>query len=165
MYPVRYLLTRKGEIGRGAPKQSCKCGLNRAYMKIRTPNSCYSNTTIFEYFYWYLGFVVWQISGHFGRVYHSNNCASDGAFLFSLVYVMYLNIESYLHWKQIKSKLGKSCILYEWFSFLYTWIGLMSMSAVPRPLTDRLYTKSLPCFCNWLINKISEVAKGQLGLA
>ena len=36
-----------------------------------------------------LGFVVWEISGHFGGVYQSRYCASDGAFLFSFVYVMY----------------------------------------------------------------------------
>ena len=58
-------------------------GLNRAYMKIRTPNSCCTdNTWFFEYFYGFLGFVDWKISGHFGGVYQSLYCASDGAFLF-----------------------------------------------------------------------------------
>ena len=32
------------------------------------------------------------------------------AFLFSFVYVIYLNIASYLYGKQIKSKFGLSCI-------------------------------------------------------
>ena len=59
-------------------------------MKIRTPNSCCTdNIFFFEYFYGFLGFVVLQISGHFGGVYQSHYCASDGAFLFSFVYAKY----------------------------------------------------------------------------
>ena len=65
---------------------------------------CYLYNTSF---YGFLGFVVWEISGHFGGVYQSRYCASDGAFLFSFVYVMYLNFASYLCGKQIKSKLGE----------------------------------------------------------
>ena len=43
---------------------------------------------------------------------------------------MYLDIASYLYGKQIKSKLGTK--LYLWMIFIvYTWIGLVSMSAVP----------------------------------
>ena len=57
------------------------------------------------------GFVVWQISGHFGGVYQSHYCVSDGAFLFSLVYVMYLNIASALHEKQIMSQFGNKFYL------------------------------------------------------
>ena len=38
-------------------------------------------------------------------------CASDGAFLFSFVYVMYLNIASYWYLKQIKSQLGTKLYL------------------------------------------------------
>ena len=41
----------------------------------------------------------------------SHYCVSDGAFLFSFVYVMYLNIASYLYGKQIKSKLGTELYL------------------------------------------------------
>ena len=63
-----------------------------------------------------MGFVVLQISGHFGGVYQSHYCASDGAFLFSFVYVMYLNIDSYLYGKQIRSKLGNN--LYLWMIFI-----------------------------------------------
>ena len=44
-------------------------------------------------------------------VYQSRHCASDGAFNFSFVYVMYLNITSYLYGKQIKSKLGNTMCL------------------------------------------------------
>ena len=54
----------------------------------------YRKHLIFEYFYGFLGFVVCEISGHFGGVYQSRYCASDDAFLFSFVYVMYLNIAS-----------------------------------------------------------------------
>ena len=126
-----------GEIGWEVPEQCLRLsfGLNRAYIKIRTPNSpCTDNNWFFEYFYGFLGFVVWEISGHFWGVYQSHYCASAVAFLFSFVYVIYLNIASYLYGKQIKSKFGLSCI-YEWFSFVYAWIGYISMSAVPCPLT------------------------------
>ena len=67
--------------------------------------------TLFEYFYGFVGFVVWEIRGHFGGVYQSRYCASDGAFLFSFVYVMDLNIASYLYGKQIKSKMGNKLYL------------------------------------------------------
>ena len=129
--------------GERYPNSVVSFGLNRAYIKIQTPNSpCTDNTWFFEYFYGFLGFVVWEISGHFWGVYQSHYCASAVAFLFSFVYVIYLNIASYLYGKQIKSKFGLSCI-YEWFSFVYAWIGYISMSAVPCPLTPykrrRLY--------------------------
>ena len=79
---------------------------------MRTPNLCCTeNTYFFEYFYGFLGFVVWEISGHFGGVYQSRYCASDGAFVFSFVYVMYLNIVSYLYGKQIKSNLWNTMCL------------------------------------------------------
>ena len=92
-------------------------GLNRAYIKIRTPNSpCTDNTWCFKYFYGFLGFVVWEISGHFWGVYQSHYCASAVAFLFSFVYVIYLNIASYLYGKQIKSKLWTK--LYLWMIFI-----------------------------------------------
>ena len=78
------------------------------------------NTWFFEYFYGFLGFVVWEISGHFGRVYQSRHCASDCAFLFSFVYVMYLNIASYLYGKQIKSKLGNTMCLWMIFICVHT---------------------------------------------
>ena len=72
--------------------------------------------------------VVWEISGHFRRVYQSHKCASDGEFLFSFVYVIYLNIASDLHGKQIKKKLGLVGLLYRglsslerYFSHIPTW--------------------------------------------
>ena len=55
---------------------------------------------------WIFFGLVWQISGHFWGVYQSHYYASDGAFLFSFAYLMYLNIASYLFGKKIKSKLG-----------------------------------------------------------
>ena len=54
----------------------------------------------------FLELKFWEISGHFREVYQSHYCASDDAFLFSFVYVMYLNIASYLYGKEINSKLG-----------------------------------------------------------
>ena len=64
----------------------------------------------------FLRFVVWQISGHFWGVYQSHYCPSECAFLFSFVYVMYLNIASHLYGKQIKSKLvNKLCL---WMTFI-----------------------------------------------
>ena len=86
-------------------------------MKIRTPNlPCIDNTWFFEYFYGFLGFVVREISGHFWGVYQSHYCATAVAFLFSFVYVIYLNIASYLYGKQIKSKLWTK--LYLWMIFI-----------------------------------------------
>ena len=66
-------------------------------------------------------FVVWPNSGHFWGVYQSH-CASEGAFLFSFIYVMYLNIASYFYGKQIRSKLGN--MLYLWMIFICVTIGL-----------------------------------------
>ena len=63
-----------------------------------------------------MGFVVWEISGHFWGVYQSHYCASAVAFLFSFVYLIYLNIASYLYGKQIKSKLWTK--LYLWLIFI-----------------------------------------------
>ena len=108
------------------------------YSRVRL--ECIFNTQFFEYFYGFLGFVVWEISGHFGAAYQSHYCVSDGAFLFSFVYAIYLNIASYLYGKQIiiSQTLEISCIYQiEWFSFLYTWIGLVFMSVIPWPLKWR----------------------------
>ena len=103
--------------GERYPNSVVSFGLNRAYIKIRTPNSpCTDNTWFFEYFYGFLGFVVWEISGHFWGVYQSHYCASAVAFLFSFVYVIYLKIASYLYGKQIKSKLWTK--LYLWMIFI-----------------------------------------------
>ena len=50
----------------GYPKRVARLGLNRAYMKIRTPNSCCTDVALFfEHFYRCLHFVGWLISGHF----------------------------------------------------------------------------------------------------
>ena len=111
-------------------------------MKIRTPNSCCTdNTWFFEYFYGFLGFVVWEISGHFGGVYQSRYCASDGAFHFSFVYVMYLNIASYFCGKQIKSKLGNTRCL--WMIFICVHLKRLGLNEC---CTRTLKTKSYPNF-------------------
>ena len=110
----------KVNSGERYPNRVQSFGQNRAYMKIRTPNSCCTdNTWFFEYFYGFFGFVVWEISRHFGGVNQSRYCASDGAFLFSFVYIMYLNISSYLCGKQIKSKLGNTMCLWMIFIFVH----------------------------------------------
>ena len=43
--------------------------------------------------------------------YISHYCESEDTFPFSFVYVMYLNIASYLYGKQINSKLGNKLYL------------------------------------------------------
>ena len=52
-------------------------------------------------------------------------CASEGTFLFSFVYVMYLNIASHLYGKQIKSILGNT--LYLWMIFICVHLNLCYM--------------------------------------
>ena len=119
--------------GERYPNSVVSFGLNRAYIKIRTPNSpCTDNIWFFEYFYGFLGFVVWEISGHFGGVYQSHYCASAVAFLFSFVYVIYLNITSYLYGKQIKSKLWTK--LYLWMIFIdvrLNWLHFHECGPMP----------------------------------
>ena len=122
-------------MGEGYLNRVASFELNRAYTIIRTLNSpCTDTTWFFEYFYGFLGFVVWGISGHFWGVYQSHYCASAVSFLFSFVYVIYLHIASYLYGKQIMSNWGQSCT-YERFSFVNAWIALVSMSAAPWSLT------------------------------
>ena len=97
----------KVKSGERYPHRVVNFELNRAYMKIRTPNSwrcCTYNTWLFEYFYGFWGFVVWEISGHFGGVHQSRYCASDCAFLF---FFCICNVSKYcflLVWKAIKVK-------------------------------------------------------------
>ena len=93
-------------------------------MKSRSPNSPCTENTLFYFFLSFYGFflrfvqVVCNNSGHFLRVNKVIICAFEGAFLFSLVDVMYLNISSYLYGKQIKSnKSWEISRIYEWCSF------------------------------------------------
>ena len=125
--------------GERYPNSVVSFGLNRAYIKIRTPNSpCTDNTWFFEYFYGFLGFVVWEISGHFWGVYQSHYCASAVAFLFSFVYVIYLNIASYLFGKQIKSILWNK--LYLWMIFICVRLNRPHFhECCPMPL-NRFFT-------------------------
>ena len=103
--------------GERYPNSVVSFSLNRAHINIRTPNSpCTDNTWFFEYFYRFLGFVVREISGHLWGLYQSHYCASAVAFLFSFVYVLYLNSASFLYGKQIKSKLWTK--LYLWMIFI-----------------------------------------------
>ena len=112
--------------GERYPNRVVSFGLNRVYIKIRTPNSpCTDNTWLFEYFYGFFGFVVWEISGHFWGVYLSHYCASAVAFLFSFVYFIFLNIASYLYGKQIKSKLWT--VLYLWMIFIYVRLNRLHL--------------------------------------
>ena len=132
---TRFHICSSGKVNSGEmyPNRVVSFGINRAYMKIRTPNSCCTdNTWFFEYFYGFLGFVVWEISGHFGGVYQSRYCASDGAFLFSFVYVMYLNIASYLYGKQIKSNVDNTICL--WMVFICAHLNRLGLNDC-RPRT------------------------------
>ena len=98
----------KVKSGERYPNRVVNFVLNRAYIKIRTPNSCCTdNTWFFEYFYGFLGFVVWEISEHFGGVYQSRYCASDGAFLFSFVSKYCF----WFAWKANKVKMGNELYL------------------------------------------------------
>ena len=82
-----------------------------------------------------MGFVVWEISGHFGGVYQRRYCASDGAFRFSFVYVMCLNIASYLYGKQIKSKCGNTMCL--WMIFICVHLKRLGLNeCCTRTLTS-----------------------------
>ena len=65
---------------------------------------------IFEYFHWCLGSVVWQINGY--KEYIKVIIVHPTVHFFSFVFVMYLNIASYLYGKQIKSKLGTKLYLF-----------------------------------------------------
>ena len=121
---TRFDICSSGKVksGEGYPNRVSFFALNSAYMKTRTPNSCCTdNTQFFEC----LGFVVWEISGHFWGVYQSHYYASDGAFLFPVVNVMYLNIPSYLNGKQIKSKLGTK--LYLWMIFICVHLNRLGL--------------------------------------
>ena len=133
--------------GERYPNSVVSFGLNRAYIKIRTPNSpCTDNTWFFEYFYGFLGFVVWEISGHFWGVYQSHYCASAVAFLFSFVYVVYLNIASYLYGKQIKSKLWTK--LYLWMIFICVRLNRLHFhECCPMPLKHTIANPIIRISC------------------
>ena len=92
--------------GERYPNRVVSFGINRAYIKIRTPNSpCTDITWFFEYFYGFLEFVVLEISGHFWGVYQSHYCASAVAFLFSFVRICYISKYCFLFvWKANKVK-------------------------------------------------------------
>ena len=113
--------SEKVKSGEGYPSRLASFGL--------TPISpCTDNTLIclFGRFYGVLRLVVWPNIGHFWGVYISHNCVSKGAFLFSFVCVMYLNIASYYYGKQRKSKFEKK--LYEWMIFLCIHLNHIGLS-------------------------------------
>ena len=141
--------------GERYPNSVVSFGLNRAYIKIRTPNSpCSDNTWFFEYFYGFLGFVVWEISGHKWGVYQSHYCASAVAFLFSFVYVIYLNIASYLYGKQIKSKLWTK--LYLWMILIFVRLNRLHFHECrPFPFSEFSGTT---CKSPFLKNKLINFA-------
>ena len=123
-------------------------------MKIWTPNSCCTdNSWFFEYFYGFLGFLVWEISGHFGGVYQSRYCASDGELLFSFVYVMYLNIASYLCGKQIKSKLGNTMCL--WMIFICVHLKRLGLNECCTR-TLKTIKHIIELFIQHLLSQITE---------
>ena len=115
------------------PNRVASFGLNRSHMNIRTPNSCCTDN-IWFFMDFCDKFVVFLNSGHFWEVYQSHYCASEGEFIFSCVYEMYLNFASLLYGKQIKSKLGK--MLYLWMIVIYVpLISVICLSALPWFLT------------------------------
>ena len=126
------------------PNKVARLGLNRAYIKIRKPNlPCTENSLVFGRFYGFLRFVVWTNSGHFWGVYQSHYCVSEGAFPFSFVYGIYLNIASYLHGKQIKKKLGNK--LYVWMIFICVHVNLRYMRECPTMTLKWHFYCCLPC--------------------
>ena len=104
--------------GERYPNRVVSFGLNRAYMNIRTPNSCCTdNTWFFEYFYGFLVFVVWEISGHFRGVYQSRHHASVGAFLFFFFCICNVSKYCFLFvWKANKVAVGITMCL--WMIFI-----------------------------------------------
>ena len=135
---IRFDICSSGKVNSGEryPNRVVSFGLNRAYMKIRTPNSCCTdNTWFFEYFYGFWGFVVWEISGHFGGVYQRRYCASDGAFLF---FFCICNVSKYCFlfvWKAKKSKLGNTMCL--WMIFICVHLKRLGLNEC-RTMTLKL---------------------------
>ena len=62
--------------------------------------------------------------------YQSNYCASEGAFRFSFVYIMYLNIASYFYGKHIKSKFENK--LYLWLIFICVHLNQLGLHKGPK---------------------------------
>ena len=91
------------------------------------------------YHYGFLRFVLWPNSGHFWGVYQSQYFSSECAFLFSFVYVMYLNIASYLYEKQIKSKLGNK--LYSWMIFICVYLNLPECSSMTLNISNQIFLR------------------------
>ena len=157
----------KTKSGESYPNRVVNFELNRAYMKILTPKSCCTdNTWFFEYFYGFLGFVFWEISGHFGGVYQSRYCVSDGAFLFSFVYVLYLNIAFYLYGKQIKSKVGNKLYLQMIFICVrLNWLDIHECHTMPLKCSStRNNSSTLSEFCidTTTVYKHNAIAAGKL---
>ena len=107
---TRFDICSSGKVNSGERylNRVVSLGLNIAYMKILSSNSCCTdNTWFFEYFHGFWGFVVLEISGHFGGVYQSRYCASDGAFLF---FFCICNVSKYCFlfvWKTNKVEVGE----------------------------------------------------------
>ena len=149
---TRFDICSSGKVNSGEryPNRVVSFGLNRAYMEIRTSSSCYTDKTWFlNIFYGFSGFVVWEISGHFGGVYQSRYCASDGTFLFSFVNVMNLDISSYLYGKQIKSKFGNTIHL--WMIFICVHLNRLGLNECRTRIL-----KVLSQFSVHLISKLSS---------
>ena len=98
----------KVKSGEGYPNRVASFGLNRAHMKIRTPNlPLTDNTSCFGHFGGFLRFVVWPNIGHFGGVYESHKSATECAFLF---FFCLCNVSKHCFiflWKANKAKVGK----------------------------------------------------------
>ena len=89
-----------------------------------------------------LGFVVWEIGEHFGGVYQSHYCASDGAFLF---FFCICNVSKYYFlfvWKANKVEVRENDVFMNDFHLCtleLAWSSLVSMSTVPGPLSSIIF--------------------------
>ena len=93
----------------------------------------------FWIFYWFWGFVVWQISGHFWGVYQSHYCASDGTFLFSFVYVSkycFLCV-----WKANKAK-----VVFLWMIFIFVHLNRLGLHECRTMILNNQSVENKPCW-------------------
>ena len=78
---------------------------------------------------------MWEISGHFGAVYQSRYCASDGYISF---FFCICNVSTYCFlfvWKANKVEVGEYDVFMNDFHLCTLGNGSVSMSAIPGPLS------------------------------
>ena len=72
-----------GELGEGYSNRVESFGLDRAYMKFQTPNSCFTKLITLNLLTIFMDFC--DLSEQFWWVYQSHYCASEGAFRFFVI--------------------------------------------------------------------------------